>query len=206
VEVSTRSGRGPDKRPRSPGPAQATARRGPLTSWAIVSVAAVFLMGAARGVPVTGTTGELKLAASSPSHAHPPSRTKQLAGIVIAIDPGHNGGDGGAPQVIDRLVWNGREYEPCDTVGTQTASGYTEAKFNFDVARYLAADLETEGAKVVLTRYSNSGVGPCVTERAAIANNAHANAAISIHADGGPPTGRGFLCSNRWLTAGTTPS
>jgi N-acetylmuramoyl-L-alanine amidase len=31
-----------------------------------------------------------------------------------------------------------------------------------------------------------------VTERAAIGNNAHANAAISIHADGGPPTGRGF--------------
>ena len=46
---------------------------------------------------------------------------------------------------------------------------------------------------MVLTRLSNSGVGPCVNERAAIANNARANAAISIHADGGPPTGRGFF-------------
>jgi N-acetylmuramoyl-L-alanine amidase len=44
----------------------------------------------------------------------------------------------------------------------------------------------------VLTRTSNSGVGPCVTERAAIGNDAHADAAINIHADGGPPTGRGF--------------
>jgi N-acetylmuramoyl-L-alanine amidase len=35
-------------------------------------------------------------------------------------------------------------------------------------------------------------VGPCVTERAAIGNDAHADAAISIHADGGPATGRGF--------------
>jgi N-acetylmuramoyl-L-alanine amidase len=31
-----------------------------------------------------------------------------------------------------------------------------------------------------------------VTQRAAIGNNAHADAAISIHADGGPPSGRGF--------------
>jgi N-acetylmuramoyl-L-alanine amidase len=31
-----------------------------------------------------------------------------------------------------------------------------------------------------------------VTRRAAIGNRAHADAAISIHADGGPPTGTGF--------------
>jgi N-acetylmuramoyl-L-alanine amidase len=118
----------------------------------MVSVAPALLMGGAFGAdgaqgaarsgpPITGTAGELKLAASSSTRAHPPSRTKQLAGNVIAIDPGHNGGDGDAPQVIDRLVWNGREYEPCDTVGTETASSYTEARFNFNVARYLAADL-----------------------------------------------------------------
>jgi len=44
----------------------------------------------------------------------------------------------------------------------------------------------------VLTRTSNTGVGPCVTERAAIGNQAHADAAVSIHADGGPVDGRGF--------------
>ncbi|MFI5064814.1 MAG: N-acetylmuramoyl-L-alanine amidase, partial [Streptosporangiales bacterium] len=33
---------------------------------------------------------------------------------------------------------------------------------------------------------------PCVTQRAAIGNQAHAGAAVSIHADGGPPGGRGF--------------
>jgi N-acetylmuramoyl-L-alanine amidase len=37
---------------------------------------------------------------------------------------------------------------------------------------------------VVLTRHSNDGVGPCVDQRAEIADHAHAAAAISIHADG----------------------
>jgi N-acetylmuramoyl-L-alanine amidase len=108
------------------------------------------------------------------------------------IDPGHNGGNVTAPYTINRLIWNGRETEACDTTGTQTATGYTEALFNWNLARYLTADLRMEGATVVLTRTTNTGVGPCVTERAALGNEARANAAISIHADGGPPNGRGF--------------
>jgi N-acetylmuramoyl-L-alanine amidase len=128
------------------------------------------------------------IAASSPNL----SAARPLAGKIVAIDPGHNGGNATAPGVINQLIWNGREWETCDTTGTETDSGYTEAAFNFNVALYLTADLEAEGATVVLTRTSNTGVGPCVTGRAAIGNNAHANAAISIHADGGPPTGRGF--------------
>jgi N-acetylmuramoyl-L-alanine amidase len=43
-----------------------------------------------------------------------------------------------------------------------------------------------------MTRASNHGVGPCVTRRAQILNRGHANVAIDIHADGGPPSGRGF--------------
>jgi N-acetylmuramoyl-L-alanine amidase len=43
-----------------------------------------------------------------------------------------------------------------------------------------------------MTRTSNSGVGPCVTTRSEIIDRAHANVAIDIHADGGPPDGRGF--------------
>jgi N-acetylmuramoyl-L-alanine amidase len=115
-----------------------------------------------------------------------------LAGKIIGIDPGHNGGNFTAAAVIDALIWNGRESETCDTTGTATASGYTEAQFNFAVARYLRADLVAEGAKVVTTRGSNTGVGPCVTTRARIINRAHANVAIDIHADGGPSWGRGF--------------
>jgi N-acetylmuramoyl-L-alanine amidase len=46
---------------------------------------------------------------------------------------------------------------------------------------------------VVLTRPDNSGVGPCVTTRAAIINAAHADVSVDIHADGGPSGGRGFI-------------
>ncbi len=115
-----------------------------------------------------------------------------LAGTRVTIDPGHNGGNFAAPGIIDQLVWNGRSFETCDTTGTATDTGYTEAEFNWNVARYLQADLEAEGADVLLTRSSNSGVGPCVTQRAAIGNAFDSDAAVSIHADGGPPYGRGF--------------
>ena len=89
-------------------------------------------------------------------------------------------------------MFNGTGEEPCDTTGTATDSGYTEAAFNFNVATYLEADLQAEGATVVLTRPDNTGVGPCVTTRAAILNNARADVAVDIHADGGPADGRGF--------------
>ena len=115
-----------------------------------------------------------------------------LAGTVIAVDPGHDGGNGSAPAVIDSLVWNGRTSEACDTVGASTATGYPEHQFNWQVAEDLVADLEAQGASVVLTRQGDLGVGPCIDQRAAIGNAAGADAAVSIHADGGPPSGRGF--------------
>ena len=115
-----------------------------------------------------------------------------LAGKVVGIDPGHNGLNYTAPQIIDQPVWNGQEDESCDTTGTATDGGYTEAQYNFNVATYLQADLEAEGAQVVMTRPNNAGVGPCVTTRALIINNAHADVAVDIHADGGPAGGRGF--------------
>ena len=121
-----------------------------------------------------------------------PTGTGILRGKVVAVDPGHNGGNFAAASVIGKLIWNGRETESCDTTGAETDGGYTEAQFNWNVALYLTAELRAEGATVALTRTSNTGVGPCVTERAAIGNEVHANAAISIHADGGPPGGRGF--------------
>jgi N-acetylmuramoyl-L-alanine amidase len=115
-----------------------------------------------------------------------------LTGKVIGIDPGHNGGNFDDPGYLSKLIWNGRERETCDTTGTETDAGYTEARYNFRVATFLRADLIKDGARVVMTRNSDSGVGPCVNRRSQIINAAHANVAIDIHADGGPPGGRGF--------------
>jgi N-acetylmuramoyl-L-alanine amidase len=123
--------------------------------------------------------------------AHP-SRALPLSGTVIGIDPGHNGKNYSDPSFINHLVWNGREMETCDTTGTETDGGYTEAQYNWNVASFLRADLVADGAKVVLTRDSNDGIGPCVNTRARILDRAHVNVAIDIHADGGPASGRGF--------------
>ena len=115
-----------------------------------------------------------------------------LKGKIVGIDPGHNGLNYTDPSYIDRQVWNGREWENCDTTGTETDGGYTEALFNFRVAGYLRADLIRDGAKVVMTRTTNKGVGPCVNTRSYIINKGHANVAVDIHADGAPAWGRGF--------------
>jgi N-acetylmuramoyl-L-alanine amidase len=139
---------------------------------------------------VTHPTAAASLAAlvlAAPGVAEMP-----LAGKTVAVDPGHNGGNYLHTAEINQLVDAGTLRKPCDTTGTATDSGYSEAAYNLDVALRLAQILRAEGARVVLTRTSNDGWGPCITERAAIGNRAHANAAISIHADGGPAGGRGF--------------
>jgi N-acetylmuramoyl-L-alanine amidase len=123
--------------------------------------------------------------------AHASAAARPLAGKVVGIDPGHNGGNFSDPTYINHSVWNGREEEACDTTGTETDGGYTEALFNFNVASYLRAILIREGAKVVMTRRTNDGVGPCIDRRAHILDKARSDVAIDIHADGGPPGGRG---------------
>jgi N-acetylmuramoyl-L-alanine amidase len=167
--------------------------------WLVASDGGIFTFGDAG---FFGAEGGAQLAAPAVGMAATPtgngywlvfgSQQRPLAGKVVGIDPGHNGLNYTAPQVINQTVWNGQENEACDTTGTATDSGYSEAQFNFNVATYLQADLVAEGAHVVMTRYDNSGIGPCVTTRAAILNNAHADVAVDIHADGGPASGRGF--------------
>jgi N-acetylmuramoyl-L-alanine amidase len=131
-------------------------------------------------------------ATATPAASPTPKAAKPLAGITVGIDPGHNGLNGTDPSFINHIIWNGRENETCDTTGTQTAGGYTEAHYNFNVARYLRAALRADGAHVVMTRPNNDGVGPCVDRRAQILNRSGARVAIDIHADGGPAWGRGF--------------
>jgi N-acetylmuramoyl-L-alanine amidase len=115
-----------------------------------------------------------------------------LRGKVVVIDPGHNGANGRHPRQIARKVDIGNGRKACDTTGTQTNAGYAESAYTFDVATRLAALLRARGATVVLTRADDRGVGPCITERAAVGNRTHADVAISIHADGAAAAGYGF--------------
>jgi N-acetylmuramoyl-L-alanine amidase len=139
-------------------------------------------------IPASAGTAPVTRAVSTPSVPRHP-----LAGRTVVLNPGHNGGDFAAPQLINRPVPAGRgRVKACDTTGTATDSGYSEAAFNLAVARALRKLLVGQGARVVMTRTTNTGVGPCVNERAAIGNRARADAVLSIHADGGPADGRGF--------------
>ena len=115
-----------------------------------------------------------------------------LSGKTVVIDPGHNPDNGKYATEINKLVQIGNGTTSCDTTGTETNAGYLEADFTLDVARRARTLLEAEGAKVVFTQDGNRAWGPCVTERAAIGNAAHADAAISIHGDGAGASDHGF--------------
>ena len=116
-----------------------------------------------------------------------------LDGKTVVLDPGHNGANAGAAAAINRLVSIGKgARKACDTTGTATDGGYAEAAYTWDVALRARRVLRRRGATVVLTRADNRSVGPCIDERARIANSARADAKVSIHADGGPASGRGF--------------
>ena len=146
-------------------------------------------------VPTLLAAASLLAGSIGPVQPDTPPRADRgpLAEQRIAIDPGHNGRNGEHPEKINRQVpiGNGKTKE-CDTTGTQTASRYTESSYNMSVARKLKRLLRAEGARVRLTREDDDGVGPCINRRARIGNRFDADAAVSIHADGGPPSGRGF--------------
>ncbi|MFJ3230088.1 N-acetylmuramoyl-L-alanine amidase [Streptomyces sp. NPDC086787] len=125
--------------------------------------------------------------------ASAPAATGALAGKVILVDPGHNPGNFQHTSEINQQVDIGTNRKECDTTGTSTNDGYTEAQFTLDVSHRLREILEAQGAKVVFTHDDDGpSWGPCVDERARIGNEAHADAAISIHADGVAQGERGF--------------
>jgi N-acetylmuramoyl-L-alanine amidase len=131
-------------------------------------------------------------AASAATRAVPAPTRGSLAGKVIVVDPGHNGGNAAHPKIINKKVDILNGSKPCNTTGTATDDDYPEHAFTWDVSLRLAKILRAKGAKVILTRENDTGVGPCVDERAKIANRAHADASLAIHGDGAPAGGHGF--------------
>ena len=116
-----------------------------------------------------------------------------LRGKTVVVDAGHNRRNHLHREEISKQVdaGNGTK-KACNTTGTQTDDGYTEAEFNWDVSQRFVKLLEAAGATVVTTVKDDTPWGPCVNERARIANESGAAAVISIHGDGGPDSGSGF--------------
>jgi N-acetylmuramoyl-L-alanine amidase len=114
----------------------------------------------------------------------------QIAGMIVFLDPGHNGSNDDS---ISRQVPTGRGgTKDCQASGTTTDDGFPEHTFNWETTLRIRQQLTALGVRTAMSRGDDTGLGPCVDERAAMANSLRPNAIVSIHADGGPPTGRGF--------------
>jgi N-acetylmuramoyl-L-alanine amidase len=141
------------------------------------------------------SSSDAVLSSSETAQTDRQAATLPLAGVRVVLDPGHQLGNSLFPAQINKPVPAGGFTKPCNTTGTATDAGYPEATFTWAVARQLEADLETQGAKVVLTRTSNSmdKWGPCVDARGRMGNprNGHrgADLKISIHGDGSTAAG-----------------
>jgi N-acetylmuramoyl-L-alanine amidase len=124
--------------------------------------------------------------AMAPGH----TKAATIAGMSVFIDPGHSGVN---DATITKQVNNGRGgTKDCGTTGTSTDDGYTEHAFNWDVASRVQTALQELGVHTQMSRGDDNSVAPCVDQRAAAANAMHADADVSIHADGGPASGHGF--------------
>jgi N-acetylmuramoyl-L-alanine amidase len=131
--------------------------------------------------------------------------SRSVAGLTVVLNPGHDGGNEANAAAINKLVPAGfGETKACDTTGTNTTAGYTEHAFNWDVSLRVRTILRAHRVKVVMTRTSDTGVGPCVDARAAIGNQKGVAAVISIHADGTTDgVGHGFhVCEDSRQPAG----
>jgi N-acetylmuramoyl-L-alanine amidase len=115
-----------------------------------------------------------------------------LRGKVVVIDPGHNPNNYHHTRDIARQVNIGNSHKECDTTGTSTNGGYSEARFTLDVSRRVRTLLQAQGATVEFTQDGNRSFGPCVDERARIGNKAQADAVVSVHGDGSAAGNRGF--------------
>ncbi|MFJ5075594.1 N-acetylmuramoyl-L-alanine amidase [Streptomyces sp. NPDC088553] len=157
--------------------------------------------GASQASPSEGKSTESRKAAppaatptpSGPSGTASPRATPaSLAGRTVVLDPGHNPGNFRHSQEINQKVNIGTNRKECDTTGTSTNAGYTEASFTLDVTHRLRDLLTARGAEVVLTHDADRPWGPCIDERARIGNAARADAVVSVHADGSAVGNRGF--------------
>lgn len=131
--------------------------------------------------------GLLSVPLVDPPRAHSASN---IAGKIVFLDPGHNGANDSS---ISRQVPTGRGgTKDCQTSGTATDSGYPEHTFNWNTVLLIREQLTQLGVRTAMSRGNDNALGPCVDQRAAMANALRPDAVVSIHADGGPASGHGF--------------
>lgn len=125
-------------------------------------------------------------------------------GILVALDPGHQ-----APEVdmsgTEPNAPGSQEMKTQATGGTTGSySGIGEYELNLDIARMVRDELEARGYEVVMTREDNQ-TAISNAQRAQLANEAGADIAVRIHANGSEnPSASGALAlipsaENPWV-------
>ena len=116
---------------------------------------------------------------------------------VVVLDPGHSAIVAGG---YEALGPGSSQLKSKDTQGTQgVATGVEEYKLTLNIGLQLRTLLQKRGFKVVMTR-TNSKVALSCIDRAKIANKAHADAYVRIHANGSDSSsanGAMTICTTR---------
>lgn len=131
--------------------------------------------------------------ASDPEIEVPEEAAVQKKGILVALDPGHQGWhvdmSATEPNAPGSDVMKTKA-----TSGTSgTYSGIPEFQLCLDIAIMLKSELESRGYDVLMTREDND-TAISNSERATLANDAGANISVRIHANGSEnPAAQGAL-------------
>lgn len=106
---------------------------------------------------------------------------KPLGGLIIGIDPGHQGKGNNS---LESAAPGSEEKKPKVTSGTQGRyTGVPEYKLNLEVGLLLKKELSDSGAKIVMTRETNN-VDISNVQRAQLTNKSRCDMVIRLHANG----------------------